>query len=82
MVFQAKPLSDDLQYVSDSIRVVPGFPKEGIMFQDITTLTRDPKAFKLCVEAFVKRYQGQGIDVIAGEMALPGLTSQVLPHEI
>ena len=67
MVFQAKALSDNLQYVSDSIRVVPGFPKKGIMFQDITTLTRDPKAFKLCIEAFVERYKDQKINVIAGQ---------------
>ncbi|KAK9865963.1 hypothetical protein WJX84_008262 [Apatococcus fuscideae] len=66
MVFQAKPLDDKLQYVSDSIRMVPDFPKKGILFQDITTLTRDPKALKLCVEAFVERYRGQKIDVVAG----------------
>ncbi|MEE8641116.1 MAG: adenine phosphoribosyltransferase, partial [bacterium] len=29
------------------IRDVPDWPKEGIIFKDITTLLRDPEAFKL-----------------------------------
>jgi len=32
------------------IRVVPGFPKKGVMFQDITTILQDEKAFKYCVD--------------------------------
>ncbi|CAA6656189.1 unnamed protein product [Spirodela intermedia] len=32
--------------IAAAIRVVPDFPKPGIMFQDITTLLLDPEAFK------------------------------------
>lgn len=31
------------QYISDSIRTVPDFPKKGIMFHDVTTMLLDPK---------------------------------------
>jgi hypothetical protein len=31
------------QYISESIRVIPDFPKPGIMFQDVTSLLLDPK---------------------------------------
>ncbi len=31
------------QYISDSIRTIPDFPKKGIMFHDVTTLLLDPK---------------------------------------
>lgn len=33
------------QYISDSIRVIPDFPKPGIMFQDVTSLLLDHKVF-------------------------------------
>lgn len=39
----------------------------GIMFQDITTLLLDPKAFKDTVDLFVERYKGKNISVVAGE---------------
>eukprot|EP00262_Sarcandra_glabra_P008672 TRINITY_DN22303_c0_g1_i1.p1 TRINITY_DN22303_c0_g1~~TRINITY_DN22303_c0_g1_i1.p1 ORF type:complete len:183 (+),score=24.10 TRINITY_DN22303_c0_g1_i1:148-696(+) len=52
--------------ISSSIRVVPNFPKPGIMFQDITTLLLDSKAFKNTVDLFVERYKGKNISVVAG----------------
>ncbi|CAN1287783.1 Adenine phosphoribosyltransferase 5 [Linum perenne] len=55
-----------LQAISQSIRVVPNFPKEGIMFQDITTLLLDHKAFKHTVDIFVDRYRNMDISVVAG----------------
>ncbi|XAR69390.1 Adenine phosphoribosyltransferase [Bertholletia excelsa] len=61
-------LKDDprLQAISDAIRVIPHFPKPGIMFQDITTLLLKPKAFKDTVDIFVDRYRDMGISVVAG----------------
>ncbi|KAL7222345.1 hypothetical protein ACSBR1_024111 [Camellia fascicularis] len=38
----------------------------GIMFQDITTLLLDHKAFKYTVDIFVDRYRDMGISVVAG----------------
>ncbi|KAL9231493.1 hypothetical protein vseg_006718 [Gypsophila vaccaria] len=55
-----------LQAISDAIRVVPHFPKHGIMFQDITTMLLDPKAFKYTVDIFVDRYRDMNISVVAG----------------
>ncbi|OVA01417.1 Phosphoribosyltransferase domain [Macleaya cordata] len=52
--------------IKSKIRVVPNFPKPGIMFQDITTLLLDPKAFKNTVDLFVERYKGEKISVVAG----------------
>ncbi|KAJ8467657.1 hypothetical protein OPV22_030209 [Ensete ventricosum] len=52
--------------IAASIRVVPDFPKKGIMFQDITTLLLDPKAFKNTVDLFVERYIGKDVSVVAG----------------
>ncbi|GAA0139165.1 transferase [Lithospermum erythrorhizon] len=55
-----------LKSISDAIRVVPHFPKPGIMFQDITTLLLDHKAFKNTVDIFVDRYKDMNISVVAG----------------
>ncbi|KAL1310421.1 hypothetical protein HN51_053048 [Arachis hypogaea] len=55
-----------LQRISSAIRVIPDFPKPGIMFQDITTLLLDTKAFKDTIDLFVERYRDQNISVVAG----------------
>ncbi|XWS19106.1 hypothetical protein CRYUN_Cryun32bG0102700 [Craigia yunnanensis] len=55
-----------LKAISEAIRVVPHFPKAGIMFQDITTLLLDHKAFKDTVDIFVDRYRDMDISVVAG----------------
>lgn len=52
--------------IQSRIRVVPNFPKPGIMFQDITTLLLDPKAFKDTIDLFVERYKDKNISVVAG----------------
>ncbi|XP_065004524.1 adenine phosphoribosyltransferase 1-like isoform X3 [Musa acuminata AAA Group] len=55
-----------LTRIASAIRVIPDFPKPGIMFQDITTLLLDPKAFRDTIDIFVERYRDQEITVIAG----------------
>ncbi|KAL3362102.1 hypothetical protein AABB24_014787 [Solanum stoloniferum] len=52
--------------IQSRIRVVPNFPKPGIMFQDITTLLLDPKAFKDTIDLFVERYKDKSLSVVAG----------------
>ncbi|KAH1094151.1 hypothetical protein GLYMA_14G115700v4 [Glycine max] len=66
----AKKKGEDprLQAISQAIRVVPHFPKQGIMFQDITTLLLDHSAFKDVVDIFVDRYRDMDISVVAGEV--------------
>lgn len=36
------------------------------MFQDITTVLLDPKAFKDTIDLFVERYRDKNISVVAG----------------
>lgn len=59
-------IDDRVSRISSSIRVIPDFPKPGIMFQDITTLLLDPKAFKDTIDLFVERYKDKNINVVAG----------------
>ena len=48
------------------IRTVPNWPKEGIMFRDITTLLENPAGFQYACEQLYKRYKGQNIDKVVG----------------
>ncbi len=47
------------------IRDVPDFPKEGIIFKDITTLIKDPEAFGEAVDVLADHYADQEIDLVA-----------------
>lgn len=42
------------------------FSFAGIMFQDITTLLLDTKAFKDTIDLFLERYKDKNISVVAG----------------
>lgn len=49
-----------------SIRVVPDYPKKGILFRDITTLLNDHENFSLLIDHLKHRYKDQKIDFVAG----------------
>ncbi|XVF36402.1 hypothetical protein REPUB_Repub19eG0055500 [Reevesia pubescens] len=52
--------------ISSAIRVIPNFPKPGIIFQDITTLLLDVNVFRDTIDLFVERYREKDISVVAG----------------
>ena len=56
----------DKEYLLQSIRDVPDFPKPGIIFKDITTLLNDKKAFSMLMEHLEDRYKSYDLDFIAG----------------
>jgi adenine phosphoribosyltransferase len=52
--------------LESSIRDIPDFPKEGIVFKDITTLLNNPEAFQTLMNHLEKRYGSYDLDYIAG----------------
>lgn len=52
--------------VKDAIRDVPNFPKEGILFKDITPIMMNPELSSEILDALVAHYQDQKIDKVAG----------------
>lgn len=48
------------------IRDIPDFPKEGIVFKDITTLWKDPAGFKASIDELAKKYMDSGITKVVG----------------
>jgi adenine phosphoribosyltransferase len=47
-----------------SIRNIPDFPKQGILFRDITTLLKDKTAFKKAIDGLARSVKGKKIDAI------------------
>ena len=54
------------QTLLNSIRSVNDFPKQGIIFKDITTLLNNKEAFKLLMDHLELRYKSYNLDYIAG----------------
>ncbi|MBI3591874.1 MAG: adenine phosphoribosyltransferase [Nitrospirae bacterium] len=54
--------------IKSKIRTVPDYPKNGIMFRDITTLIKDPVGFRLVIDSLTQRYITGDVkfDVIVG----------------
>jgi adenine phosphoribosyltransferase len=48
------------------IREIPDFPKPGILFYDITTLLKDPVAYRASIDAMLAPYAGRKIDLVVG----------------
>jgi len=52
--------------IKSRIRTVPHYPRQGVMFRDITTLLKDPVGFRVTINELVNRYTGVKIDKVAG----------------
>ena len=52
--------------LKDVIRTIPDYPRDGIMFRDITTLLGNPRAFRAAVDQLVQPYAGIRVDKVAG----------------
>ncbi len=54
------------QAIKNVIRDVPDFPKEGIIFKDITPIMMDPKLSQEIIDHLVTIYKDKKIDKVAG----------------
>ena len=60
-------MSDDrVSLLRKRIREVPDFPKEGILFKDITPLLADVDAFRACIELMAESLDGEAMDAVLG----------------
>ena len=55
-----------MESLKQSIRDIPDFPKEGIVFKDIAPLLGDAVQFTKVVDHFKERYTGKKIDHVVG----------------
>lgn len=55
-----------IDYVKDKIRAIYDFPKEGIIFRDITTGIKDAKALHQMIDYMSDQFKDEKIDYIVG----------------
>ncbi len=55
-----------MDIIKNAIRLVPNFPKQGILFKDITPLLQNEEIGRLIVDEFDSRFKDSKIDAIAG----------------
>lgn len=49
-----------------TIRTIPDYPKPGILFYDVTTLFKDPEAFRTASDILYDMYKDKGITKVVG----------------
>ena len=74
--------TDPAQYIRDTIRTVPDWPKPGVQFRDITPVLQDPRSFRVLIDLFVYRYMRQRLDLVAGIDARGFIVGSVLAYEL
>ena len=70
------------ELIKSKIRDVADFPREGIVFKDITTVLRDPEAFRHSIDLLGKYYEKQKIDYIAGIEARGFIFGSALAYKL
>ena len=61
-----EPTNREIDFIKNKIRTIPHFPKNGVMFRDITTLFKDSEAMRKTMDIFYHRYKNEKIDIVAG----------------
>ncbi len=64
------------------IRDVPDYPKEGILFKDITTLLKEKGVYNELVDAMAAPFQESTIDIVVGMEARGFIFASVLAYAL
>ena len=68
--------------VREYIRTIPDFPKEGILFRDVTTLFGDPRGFRMAIDLLLHPWAGLSIDRVAGLEARGFILGGAVAHQL
>lgn len=50
--------TETLSLIKQSIKTIPNYPKEGILFRDVTSLLENAAAYKATIDLLVEHYRG------------------------
>ncbi len=56
----------DTTWLTDHIRAIDGYPRDGVTFRDITPLLGDADAFRFVIDALVDHFNGVEYDRVIG----------------
>lgn len=57
---------NEIDYLKNKIRDIQDFPKEGVIFKDITPILSDPDAMNKALDLFLKQLKDVKIDKVVG----------------
>ena len=72
----------ELADLRSKIRDIKNFPTEGILFKDITTLLKDPPAFRYVIDHLASRYQQAAVEVVVGIESRGFIFGGALAHQL
>ncbi|RMF11249.1 MAG: adenine phosphoribosyltransferase [Alphaproteobacteria bacterium] len=70
------------EWIRSRIRIIPDYPKPGILFQDVTTLLKDATGFRKAVDELVQPFAGAGITRVAGIEARGFILGGAVAHQL
>ena len=76
------PNKDIIMNLKNYIREIQNYPKEGILFRDITTLLKDKEAFKFAIDEMAKQVIDKNIDLIVGAESRGFLIGSALAYRL
>lgn len=68
--------------LKEKIRDLPDWPQVGVIFRDITTVLKDPEAFKIAVDAMAQQVAGLDFDVIVAVESRGFIFGSVLAYKL
>ncbi|MCZ8184666.1 MAG: adenine phosphoribosyltransferase [Beijerinckiaceae bacterium] len=71
-----------MDFLRNTIRTIPDYPKPGIQFRDISTLLGNPRAFRRAVDELVQPYAGARVDKVAGIEARGFILGGAVAHQL
>ncbi len=55
-----------MKQLADFVTTIPNFPKEGIMFRDVTSVVQDPEGLRMAIDQLVEKLKGLDFDLVVG----------------
>ena len=71
-----------MEYIKSKIRDVIDFPKPGIVFKDLTTMFKDPRAMHIVGWDLAQLYRSKGVTKVVGIESRGFIGGSILAYEI
>jgi len=68
--------------IKSKIRSIPNFPKQGVIYRDITTLISDADGLREVIDELTKRYTNEKIDYVVGIESRGFIFGGALAHKL
>lgn len=74
--------NDRILKIKNVIRDIPDYPKEGIIFKDVTTLLQDSEQFSMAIDVLAESVANMSIDAIAAIESRGFIFGSVLSYKM